>query len=488
MVTQSILYSEHDRIRIFENGTFRDPKTNEYKHLYNGAVIPLSLLQTHTLKLAGRLSEEELRVQIEIRMFEEGNLNADEEYTIDFVRHPVAAEEAILAEVFALSHPKSQQYYTEILSKTAHTIDRIIPSFLAYESFYSAPVETNDLFIYWGEEEAYAAIYQRGRYIAHRSIETLTTIAVETGLELSKLRQILRTKGIVEENFTSEELSLFIRLQERIAKNVERIVHTLNHKRGLFSLSGIDTLYLDMEGSPFSGLETLFGAYGAPMPAPIPMTFEGADPKEIHDILCARALSVPQENGFNLSPFPRKAPWYKRESGKFLAIAGGTLFSVLAACAVLVWMTGSYEARNEELSAQLNTLRTQTAAMSTTLKTERSKLDQVKKHSLQLEEEITLYRSAEDTASLMLQMHEQRHRFLSDTVGSMGRYRLGAAELDQNGSKQLTIHVVADDRKRDTIAKLMESLYALGYQNVETKEIFRDANSTSYHSLIKVTR
>lgn len=488
MVTQSILFSEHDRIRIYDNGVFRDPKANECKYLYNGAVVPLSLLQTHTLKLAGKLSEEELRVQIEIRMFEEGNLNTDEEYTIDFVRHPVVAEDAILAEVFALSHLKAQQYYTETLSKTAQTIDRIIPSFLAYESFYTAPVETNDLFIYWGEEEAYAAIYQRGHYIAHRSIETLTTIAVETGFELPKLRQILRTKGIVEENFTPEELNLFIRLQERIAKNVERIVHTLNHKRGLFSLSGIDNLYLDMEGSPLNGLEALFSAYGVPMSAPIPMTFEGVEPKEIHDVLCARALSAPQENSFNLSPFPRKAPWYKRDSGKFLAIAGGTLLSVLAASVVLFWMSSSYEERNEELSAQLNTLRTQTAAMSTTLKTERARLGQEKKHAAQLQEEISLYHSAEDTAALMVQMHEQRHRFLSDTVQSMGRYRMGAVELDQNGSKQLSIHVVADDRKRDTIAKLMESLYALGYQNVETKEIFRDANSTSYHSLIKVTR
>ncbi|MFY9141344.1 hypothetical protein, partial [Sulfuricurvum sp.] len=81
MEHQKTLFIEHDRIRTYHNGVFSESSSRELKELHSGAIIPLSLLNTHTLKLSDRLSNDELRIQVEIRMFEEGNLNSDEEYT-----------------------------------------------------------------------------------------------------------------------------------------------------------------------------------------------------------------------------------------------------------------------------------------------------------------------------------------------------------------------------------------------------------------------
>lgn len=484
MEHQKFLFLEHDRSRTYDGGVFSETLPREFKKLPCGAIVPLSMLNIHTLKLSENLSDEELRLQVEIRMYEEGNLNTDEEYTIDFIRHNIAADASVLVEIFALSHTKAIEYFAEPLSQTG-VIDRITPAFMIYGSLYDTLPKGNDLFIYLGEEESYGVIYQEGRYIAHRSIETLTAIAVESGLDLAKLKQMLHAKGLVEENYPSEELSKLNSLQEKFAKNVERLVHTINHKRSLFGLSGIDRIYLDFEGEGIPGLETVFNAYGIANIQIIPLALPDISPAQLHDALCASTLQHPQIP-LNLSPYGRKAPWYARESGKFLGFLGGALLIVLIASLSAAWITSAEEERREELIAKLETLRQETASLSATLKTNKASLREEQAKNQSLQEEISLFRNAEETAALIDDMHAKRQQFLLDTTAELGRYRLGAMMMEQNGSKQMSVHVVSDYRKRDDIAKLMRGLYERGYQDVQTHEIKLDDNM--YNSLVKVTR
>lgn len=487
MEHQKILFIEHDRIRTYQEGVFSEPSAREYKELPAGAIIPLSLLNTHTLKLPDRLSDDELRIQVEIRMFEEGNLNSDDEYTIDYIRHSIATDDSSLVEVFALSHTKASEYFASSLVKSP-SIDRIIPGFMVYGSLYPTVEAKNDLFIYWGEEEAYAAIYQEGHYIAHRSIETLASISVDTGLDLPKLKTFLHTKGVIEENYLSEELNKYILIQEKIAKNIERIVHTINHKRGLFGLSGIDNCYLDFEGESILGLKSVFEAYGVKEVTITSLKREGCPPEDIHDALCSDAFIEPKEGAFNLSPYLRKAPWYYRESGKFLGFVGSSLLIILISSLSFAWMISNEESRQAELTARLDALKQETSALAATLKQNNARLHEEQNKSKTLQNEIALYHGAEETAVLIHDMHAARQQFLLDTTAELGRYRLGAMLMEQNGSKEMNVLVVSEYRKRDDIAKLMSGLYGRGYQNVETHEIKLDNNNTTYNSLVKVTR
>ena len=484
MEAKKILFTEHDRIRTYEDGRFGEPTGSELKTLPNGTIVPLSLLNVHTLKLSDRLSGEELRLQVEIRMFEEGNLNSEEEYTIDYIRHEVASDDSVLVEVFALSHAKAEEYYRETLSKTG-AIDKIVPGFLVYESLYPRIGAKNDLFVYWGEEEAYAAIYREGKYIAHRSIETLASIAVDLGLELPKLKTFLSQKGVHEENYLPEELNKYILLQDKIAKNVERIVHTINHKRGLFGLEGIDALYLDFEGNTIPGIEGIFYAYGMNGVSVSPVLRSDTTARDIHDAVCADYLAF-SANAFNLSPYPRKAPWYRRESGKFLGLAALAAGIVLTASITTAWMISQEQSQSESLQQRYDAVRKETAALSAKLKENRAQLAKQQDETKRVKEEIALYHGAEDTADLIRNMHASREQLLLDTTAELGRYRLGAMLMEQNGSKEMKVLVVSDYKKRDDIAKLMNGMYARGYQNVETREIKLD--NDMYNSLVKVTR
>jgi hypothetical protein len=486
MVQDKILFLEHESTTTYHNGVFSPSTSRDTKDLFAGAIIPLSLLNIHTLKLPNNLNDEELAVHVEIRMFEEGNLNSDEEYTIDFIRHDLVSESSYLCEVFALSHTKAADYFSDALKQTK-IIDLIIPAFLVYEAQYETPIKQNDLYIYLGEEESFGAIYQDGKYAAHRSIDTLAAIAVETGLEIPKLKSFLTQRGLIEESYPPEEFAKFVLIQERLVRNVERLVHTINHKRGLFGLTGIDHVYLDFEGNTIPGLETAFDAYGMHDLTITALSKPQSKPEELHNLLCAHYLSQQARNIlFNLSAFERKAQWYKRESGKFLSIFAIALLIALGTPLTLFWMISNEEQRKEDLTNTLAQMQKETASLSATLNEQKKLLAQSQTQIQTLREEIGLIQGAQETANLIEAMHQKRQQFLIDATSELGRYNLGTLMIEQNSSKEMTLHVISRYQKRDDIAKLMSGLYARGYQNAQTHEIALD--NKMYNAVVKVTR
>jgi hypothetical protein len=345
----------------------------------------------------------------------------------------------------------------------------------------------NDLFIYLGEEESYGAIYQEGKYIAHRSIDTLTSIAVETGLELPKLKSFLSLRGVLEDQYPPEEFAKFILIQDRIARNIERLVHTINHKRGLFGLTGIDHVYLDFEGNSIPGLETVFEAYGLHELSITALSLPNSPPEQFHNLLSAHYLSQQTEKKtLNLSAYERKAQWYKREGGKFLSIMGLSLLISLAIPLTLAWMLTSEETRKEELTTTLVEMEKETSTLSAILNEQKKRLADEENTSQALRQEIALIQGSQETADLIGQMHLKRQQMLIDVTSELGRYGLGTLVIEQNGSKEMSLQVISQYQKRDDIAKLMSGLYARGYQNVQTHDIALD--NKMYNAIVKVTR
>ena len=486
MIQDKILFLVHESTATYSSGAFSPSIPRDTKELFAGAIVPLSLLNIHTLKFPNHLSDEELSVQVEIRMFEEGNLNTDEEYTIDFIRHTLANEESYLCEVFALAESKTADYFSVAL-KNSGVIDLITPGFLIYEAQYDILPKGNDLFIYLGEDESFGAIYQDGKYIAHRSIDTLAAIAVETGFDIPKLKAILSERGVIEESYPPEEFAKFVLIQDRLARNVERLVHTINHKRGIFGLTGIDHVYLDFEGNTIPGLETVFDAYGIHDLSITTLTKTQISPAELHNALCAHYLTHQiGKKALNLSAFERKARWYKRESGKFLSIFAIALLIALGTPLTLAWMIADEEQHKEELTNTLTQIQKETASLSAMLNEQKNLLTQSQAEVQTLHEEIGLIQGAQETANLIGEMHQKRQQFLIDATSELGRYGLGTLMIEQNGSKEMMLHVISQYSKRDDIAKLMSGLYTRGYQNAQTHEIALD--NKMYNAVVKVTR
>lgn len=488
MPLNTILYIDHDATSTYTDGVFGEPDGRDIQKIPSGAIVPLSLLNIHTLKLPNHLSEEEQKILVEIRMFEEGNLENNEEYTIAYVRHDLPSENSYLFEAFALSHAKAAEYFSAALAKT-RSIDLIVPAIMVYGSFYdgTTPPGKNDLFLHLGDNESYAAIYQEGHYIAHRSLESLAALAAECGCERETLFRVLCERGVVEDNYPPEESAKCLLIQDALSRNVERLVHTINHKRGLFGLTEIDRIYLDFKGHTIPGLESVFEAYGITRAPIAPITKGHPADDALHDLLCAEHLAGQMGNtSFNLSPFERQAPWYRRESGKFLSVIAASVLVALAAPLAISWQISDETRRNAELIQTLSRIEGQSSELSSTLGDRMRQLEKARHDAEALNREIDMVRGSRETAELIGQMHLKRQQMLLDVTSELGRYRLGTLSMEQNGSKGMALHVVADYRKRDDIAKLMSGLYALGYQNVQTDEITLD--NDTYNAVVKVTR
>jgi hypothetical protein len=486
MAQDKILFIDQSHTLTYSDGRFIQSDAREFTELLSGAIIPLSLLNIHTIKFPNHLNDEELAIQVEIRMFEEGNLNPDNEYTIGFIRHNLITDNSFLCEVFALSHSKSADYFSTALSHL-NVIDLVLPGFMIYTAYYNALPETNDLFIYLGEDEAFAAIYQHGTYIAHRTIDTLTTLAVESGLDLTTLKSYLAERGVLEERYSPEEYTKFSLIQERLSRNIERITHTIKHKRGLFGFEGIDHIYLDFEGQNIPGLESIFDDYGIHGIEITPLTQPKSSSTEFHNHLSAKYLaSQIHAPLLNLSTFERKARWYKRESGRFLATVILSLVIAIGVPIALLTMISNEEQRKEELTNTLTQLEKETAHLSVILKEQNQHLAKNENTIQMLKKETALIQGAQETADLIGQMNQKRQQFLLDVTSELGRYGLGTLMIEQNGSKEMSIQVISKYQKRDDIAKLMSGLYTRGYQDVQTHEISLD--NKMYNAIVKVTR
>ncbi len=491
MSTTPIVYLEKDESWIFDGETFTPCDLSAIKKYQVGASIPLSNIQVASFKLSASLGPTEREIQTEIKMHEEGGLDANTEYEISSLEHPLEYENSIIVEAFACSHQHIDEHFSELVEKT-ETIDWIIPSFITYASYYSreGTEEKTDMFYYLAEEESYAVLFHNGEYVAHRRTLSLDQIAKEVGIDAVRCKSLLSRYGLVEERYPEEERPFFDQLQFSFSKQIEKIVHTINHKRGLFGIESIDRVFVDFDMKPLEGMQTIFSAYG----------MEGielnifANPKD--ESVAAKRYSTARyiylsannllKSPLNLSPYERLAPWYKRHSGRLalvsaaaivLAMIHPTYFYVNALMldkkiAVLEKDVTEMEKKTQLLSAKLNRLKIE-------VKENREKVNVVQSKN-------KVYQVTLDTLPVLMNTRYVRQKMMYDAVDILGQYKLSALSLDQNGTHSMNIHVIADYTKRATIAKFMKKWMQTGYKEARTNEIYLDENI--YESKIEVLR
>lgn len=489
--TKAIVYFEADTFWLFDGKSFTPCDIKEIKEHQAGTCVPLSSLHTGNFKFLSSLGQTEKQIQTEIKMHEEGGLNSEKDYEIASCTHLLEFENSNIVEAFAISHEILDELFAPTL-KQAKVIDWIVPTFITYESYYAQDnVETKtDLFFYLSPSASYAVLFHEGKYITHRQTSSIDDLAKAVGIEAVRCQRLLHDYGLVGEKYPEEEKPFFEQLQSIFSKEVEKIVQTTNHKRGLFGIDQIERIFIDFKGNNLDGLENIYAAYGMediPVHPLVCPEVGGTDThrfyKAMYLYLCANGQI---QEPLNLSPYERQAAWYKRHSGIF--------FGVCAASLLLGLLHPSYyllqdrllqeqidtlsskllenEERNKVLNAQLKTLKTHSTQESNKVK--------------QLQNSNKAYRVTLDTLPVMMDSRNIRQKMMYDAINILQEYKLSAVSLEQLGTKEMNIHVIADYTQRATIAKFMKKWMASGYAEARTDEIYLDENI--YESKIKVLR
>lgn len=491
MSTKPIVYLEQNEAWLFDGEVFTPCEFSAVKKYESGTSLPLSNLQIGSFKFSSSLGQTELQIQTEIKMHEEGGLNANLDYEVASFNHILEFENSVLVEAFASSHEELRETCGTIIAKTK-VIDWIVPSFIAYSSYYFRnEIEAKtDLFYYIGEDESYAVLFNKGKYAAHRRTLSLVEIAKEVGIDTVRCRSLLSMNGLVEANYSEQDKPFFERLQLIFSKQIEKIVHAVNHKRGLFGIEGVDRVYVDFDGHSLEGIDAFFAAYGMeglPIESLACKTMEHAQThrmmQAMYIYLCANGL---MENPLNLSPFERQPVWYKRHSGHLIGISAAAVLAAMIHPAFFYTQGLLLDQKIRHLETSITQMEAQTNSLGIKLKALQEEVV-VSQHKLKaVSDKNEIYTITLDTLPILMNTRYVRQKMMSDALDILSQYKLSTLSLDQNGTKGMDIHVIADYSSRENIAKFMKKWMESGYKEARTKKIYLDENI--YESKIEVVR
>lgn len=471
MAENSVLFFEHDHTIIYNGKEAVLEREKKHAELFSAVAVPLKYLHSFSYKISKNIGDDELVLKTELKMYKEGGLDAEKEYRIDFVKYDVGDE--YLIEAFALEKEDFDNYLADFSYKI-DVVDLAFPRFLAYEARYETQEKkSNDLYIYISDDEAFGAIYQNGKYIGHRIINSLQAISKRTGLELVKLKEYLKEKGLKRDNYGLEETLILDTIVEVFSKDIEKIVYSVNHKRGLFGLDGIDSIFIDFDGNNLEGIKDFFLQYGfEPTIEPLKQQIQELSPSlsvlldyvfKLHN---GRELDV-----VNVTHRERKKPlWEYLGFRYFLEVVVIVLFLVGIGIFVSYYLRMQQD-KISQLNPQVKEKKRKVKELTARMKKLQKKNSSLLKEKKSLEDQIFVYETTFRVIPMIGQMSTKRQQMMNDILRVLKKYQLNASSLLQKDAKSVAITLISQSNRRADISRFMHDLIQMGYKDVTTRDI-----------------
>ncbi|WP_456381247.1 hypothetical protein [Hydrogenimonas sp.] len=478
--------------RVFDGQRFEKASFKDVKKGFCGSVVPVDLIQSHTFKVPIGTSEEKMATIVEITMFEEGGLDLEKEYAIDWVKYPLDFESSWLIEAFAVSYERLHEVYDSLVRVTGH-IDWLAIPYKIYEALYlydKADASAVELFLYLGETVSYAVLCKEGHYITHRRLPSLESIALKAEIGVDALKETLRQRGLEKEKYGPNESLLITTIQDAFANMIERVTQTVNHKRGIFGIGKVDTILIDFEQETIPGLWELFDSYGFVESRKGTLACcEALEPSLQHkgvEALYLLAVAQGKLEAPNLTIFEKPSSFWKSHTGKLVSAVGiASLLTAGWGCYTLVELKG-WQERHADLEMRRMAVEEKSRHLRKRVLEAREEHDEAVRKLKRLEREITAFDEAADAMMMIKASKAKRQTMMRDVVETLRKYALSATSMEQNGSKRIYINLLADYERRDRIAKFMKDMIDKGYGSVGTKTIELDGDV--YQSGVEIVR
>jgi len=492
MTTEEILFIIDENQQLLFNGTeFHPLEDKKTKNYFSASTITQSELKIHGFKISQSASDEKIEIQSEMKMFEEANLNPEIDYKIAALKIPLEDDDDNYIESYAVEISSLEQQFSSI-AKNNKQIDAIFPPSLSYSALYSFELleKKNDLFIHFGDDESYAVIFKSGQYISTRILPSINEIANKVGVDITKMKEILSTKGVDNSLFTPEEFLHMGNTEDELSKIVERISHTIGHKRGIFKLNSIDRIYLDFEGSDIPAFLNLFDNFGYESATKQTLDiFENVEVGMKHYALNALyALAKIQEKDtlLNLSIFERKPSFIQSHVGQFSIVM--LVATLLAAIYPVYAMLDVEKLSNQEnkLNNDVKKMNKVTLKLQVKLKNLRKEREELKKN---LSDSLLKINTYSHTADALLDFDKEalsRHKMMKDINLAMRKFSLSSQSMEFDESKTIMVQIISNYNKRDNISQFIKELLSKGYSHVRTKKVQKTENY--YESFVEIHR
>ena len=189
-----------DSIAITYDGINFDNQLD--KKSFIGSRVSYSDVILHSFKVPQTMSDDELKTNVEIKMYDDAGLDLQKKYKIAYTRKELDFEDNVLIEAFAIEVERITESLSSVLSHTKH-IDFLALPFLSFTTLYKNKIieAKNDLFVYIDEHEAFLSIYKDGKYLSTKSLMNLQEMVKKldvagVDITISQLKEHLSTKGL----------------------------------------------------------------------------------------------------------------------------------------------------------------------------------------------------------------------------------------------------------------------------------------------------
>lgn len=467
---------------LYNNGTIKlDAKPIRKDKV--GTSILLSELMVHTFKTSTKSSDDEIKTLAEIKIFDEYGLDPASEYKITIVKKELKFEKAFLVEVFFVDTEKLKIRLDDIIVKYKN-IDYLAIPFLAYNILYSKnkiDSLSNDLFLYFGFNEAYLTIYRDGKYIAHKALSSFEDLAANFNsthsnkIDSSKLRSIFLNKGFKKDNYDETEQEIYTFILNKMISIYEKVNSILLYNRNIYGLESIDKVFINY-GSDIAGLKDFLESINFEYTIHnTPDMGEDTPITKLNTILAAYIedqLSS-KNNEFNLTVYKRTPPFYRQPLGILLI---GSILSSL-----IYYLYVDYEEENiSKLNETLGLLKTQNKSKVVIVK-------RLKKESQNLDKRISSIKfnlKRYNKIDIVLKNSLKKYNELTKTDQKIFILLRNITDILEKNSLSVSsfklednvvlMDVISLNKKRDFLAQFIKDLINKDYRNSTIQSVVKE--------------
>jgi hypothetical protein len=469
------LYLNKDNILVYENDKI-DIKEIKKDSGFIGSTVKFSDLITYSFKLPKSYSAQDLKIESEIKFYEEAGLDMSKKYQVIYINREISQEDSILIEAIAVEEEHIKKVFKERLEKVKY-LDYLTPQFLVFKEFYSLTdtKPKKDAFVYLDNETSFVAIYKEGEYLYSKSLNSLNPLLKNLGTSYEDFIDLVENKGLDKESYEEDKIEKSELIDRYFSEFFMKINNILMYGRSVFYLDGIDRIYFY---TPFNikNIES-FNDFWSLSGVEFKKLVINEDIKANQvDLLALHYMrNIPDVNQYNFRVFNRPPPIYKTEVGKY------SIFMLL----IISIFGGDYYYRTtieNGLNSDISKLKSILSKKEAKAKQEQLKLKTLEKQyndtlkvQTGVKDKIKFFSESVDFVNKTIKTSKVSDDFIVLSK-LLKNNNLQTLSIDRNES-ELSVIVYTSENNRKNIGKFMNDVLKSGFNSVNTKEIVLKDNT-----------
>ncbi len=471
-----------DSISITYDGINFDKQLD--KKSFIGSRISYSDVILHSFKVPQTMSDDELKINVEIKMYDDAGLDLQKKYKIAYTKKELDYENSILIEAFAIEENRITASLNSVLSKIKQ-IDFLALPFLSFTTLYKNKIiePKNDLFVYIDEHEAFLSIYKDGTYLSTKSLMNLEEMVkklevVGVDITIEALKEHLFIKGLDSSTYESGETTLFNELESLFSTMLMKINDIVVYNRSVFGFEKVDRIFFGIQNGRMKGVREFIQNFGMSDVEVRDFNIFGnkEDGNFFEKIVTSYIYDKLEQKDFrhNLTMFEREPAFYKKESGKILLVAASLVFISLAFIGSLLFENDQLQKQQDVLQVQYDVIKKNQSRYKRKTNTLNKELKTVSN------KQMIMNKRVQNIATSMAQLENLRDAkkgyssFVFKVNRLLQKHALSTTRILLTGKSSMSVEIIAEYKKRDSITMFMEDLIGSGFIGITTDEIKSD--------------